>query len=86
MQEAYLHLYIVLFAEAGTDDDLPPSQSGRVFRGGRATGNGRAMSAGGHYGRSAPDQHLRKLEKDAYVAVLRAFTAQSEVITWVRIF
>eukprot|EP00250_Pteridium_aquilinum_P013448 c21349_g2_i1 orf=845-2317(-) len=68
---------------SGTDDDLPPSQSGRAFRvGGRASGNGRAVSGGGHYGRSAPDQHLRKLEKDAYVAVLRAFTAQSEVITW----
>ncbi|MCO5574310.1 hypothetical protein L7F22_028093 [Adiantum nelumboides] len=40
------------------------------------------MSGSGHYGRSGADQHLRKLEKEAYVAVLRAFTAQSEVITW----
>ena len=70
----------------GTDDDLPPSQPGRGSRGGRVSGNGRSMSGGGgHYGRSAPDQQLRKLEKDAYCAVLRAFTAQSEVITWVRL-
>ncbi|KAI5072772.1 hypothetical protein GOP47_0012878 [Adiantum capillus-veneris] len=40
------------------------------------------MSGSGHYGRSGPDQQLRKLEKEAYVAVLRAFTSQSEVITW----
>ncbi|MCO5597749.1 hypothetical protein L7F22_051830 [Adiantum nelumboides] len=40
------------------------------------------MSGSGHYGRSGADQHLRKVEKEAYVAVLRAFTAQSEVITW----
>ena len=48
------------------------------------SGGGGGGGGGGHYGRSAPDQHLRKLERDAYCAVLRAFTAQSEVITWVR--
>lgn len=45
------------------------------------SGNGRAAS-GAHYGRSTVDQQMRKLEQDAYVAVLQAFKAQSEHITW----
>ncbi|KAH7316031.1 hypothetical protein KP509_21G075800 [Ceratopteris richardii] len=65
---------------SGTDDDMPP-QPGPIFRGGRPSGNGRSMSGSGHYGRSGADQHLHKLEKDAYAAVIRAFTAQSEVIS-----
>lgn len=66
---------------SGTDDDLPPSQPGRPSRGGHVSGNDRAVS--GHYRRSsAADQHVRKLEQDAYVGVLRAFRAQSAAITW----
>ncbi|KAJ7519127.1 hypothetical protein O6H91_20G024200 [Diphasiastrum complanatum] len=30
------------------------------------------------------DQHMRKLELDAYIGVLRAFGAQSEAITWAK--
>ncbi|BBN03478.1 hypothetical protein MPTK1_2g23800 [Marchantia polymorpha subsp. ruderalis] len=72
---------------SGTDDDLPPSHSNRGARGGgRPSGNGRAAGAS-VYGRSQPptaDQQIRKLELDAYTAVLRAFGAQSEVITWAK--
>eukprot|EP00249_Psilotum_nudum_P021267 c28040_g1_i1 orf=676-2226(-) len=68
---------------SGTDDDLPPSHPGRATRGGRVIGNGRAVS-GTAYGRPTPEQMIRKLEQDAYTAVLRAFGAQSENITWAK--
>ncbi|CAM6100329.1 unnamed protein product [Calypogeia fissa] len=72
---------------SGTDDDLPPNHTNRVTRGGRPSGNGRA-AAGSSYGRpqmpSTADQQIRKLEVDAYTAVLRAFGAQSENITWAK--
>eukprot|EP00250_Pteridium_aquilinum_P006770 c16613_g1_i1 orf=446-1897(-) len=64
-------------------DDLPPSQRGRAAREGQFSGNARAGYSSGHYERlPASDQYLRKLERDAYVAILRAFTAQSGAMTW----
>ncbi|KAJ7543643.1 hypothetical protein O6H91_09G046400 [Diphasiastrum complanatum] len=71
---------------SGTDDDLPPSHSGRVVRGGRISGNRRG-SIGRTYGRPQPpniQDLIYKLEQDAYTAVLRAFGAQSEAITWAK--
>ncbi|KAL3698196.1 hypothetical protein R1sor_012272 [Riccia sorocarpa] len=72
---------------SGTDDDLPPNHSNRGTRGpGRPSGNGRAAS-GSAYGRSQPltaDQQIRKLELDAYTAVLRAFGAQSDSLSWTK--
>ncbi|KAJ7562649.1 hypothetical protein O6H91_03G078500 [Diphasiastrum complanatum] len=69
-----------------SDDDLPPSHSGRIMRGGRISGNGRG-STGRTYGRPQPSNIqdlIHKLEQDAYTAVLRAFGAQSEAITWAK--
>ncbi len=76
------------------DDDVLPVHSGRMTRGGRVRGTGRGGAAGGGGGggggRSSQmiilpiEQQIRKLELDAYTAVLRAFGAQSEAITWAR--
>ncbi|KAG9456690.1 hypothetical protein H6P81_001198 [Aristolochia fimbriata] len=71
---------------SGTDDDLPPSHQNRVARGGRVAGNGRSAIAG-----SVPynprvhtdmETQIHRLEQEAYSAVLRAFKAQSDAITW----
>lgn len=67
------------------DDDLPPQQQPQLNRAlssvrkGRPSGNGRPppSSSSGYI-----DQQIRQLELDAYTAVLRAFSAQSEAITW----
>lgn len=61
------------------DDDLPPAQVIRSQGGakkGRPSGNGKPSSS------SHIDQQIRQLEVDAYHSLLRAFSAQSEVITW----
>jgi hypothetical protein len=61
------------------DDDLPPTQVVRPQGGGRkgrSSGNGKPSSS------FHIDQQIRSLELDAYFALLRAFSAQSEVITW----
>ncbi|XP_024529932.1 protein EMSY-LIKE 3 [Selaginella moellendorffii] len=74
---------------SGTDDDLPPTHSagGRASRGVRVSGNGRAAT-GVIYASSQPsgsvDHMIHRLEQEAYTAVLRAFGAQSEVITWAK--
>ncbi|XP_022754317.1 protein EMSY-LIKE 3-like isoform X2 [Durio zibethinus] len=70
---------------SGTDDDLPPHQN-RFQRGGRAAaGNGRSAVVG-----SAPlprmhgdmETQIHLIEQEAYSAVLRAFKAQSDALTW----
>ena len=60
------------------DDDLPPTQVVRPQGGrkGRPSGNGKPSSS------FHIDQQIRQLELDAYHSLLRAFSAQSEVITW----
>ncbi|KAG0571595.1 hypothetical protein KC19_VG025400 [Ceratodon purpureus] len=61
------------------DDDLPPTQVVRRqggLRKGRPTGNGKPSNS------LQIDQQIRQLELDAYHSLLRAFSAQSEVITW----
>lgn len=70
---------------SGTDDDLPPSHQNRVIRGNHISGNGRPTVVGTH---SFPRIHndmevqIHRLEQEAYSAVLRAFKAQSDAITW----
>ncbi|CAM6010005.1 unnamed protein product [Sphagnum balticum] len=64
----------------GTDDeDLPPTHLGRMTRKGRPSGNGKSGGTA-----ASLEQQIRNLELDAYTAVLRAFGAQSEVITWTK--
>ncbi|KAG0596228.1 hypothetical protein M758_UG234800 [Ceratodon purpureus] len=61
------------------DDDLPPAQVVRPQGGprkGRPSGNGKSSNS------FQIDQQIRQLELDAYHSLLRAFSAQSEVITW----
>ncbi|KAG0593760.1 hypothetical protein M758_UG016500 [Ceratodon purpureus] len=61
------------------DDDLPPTQVVRPQVGprkGRLSGNGKPSNP------FQIDQQIRQLELDAYHSLLRAFSAQSEVITW----
>lgn len=73
---------------AGTDDDLPPSHQNRIPRGGRLSGNGRAGFGGSlsyqrMYAETDMESQIHQLEREAYSAVLRAFKAQSDAITWV---
>lgn len=73
---------------AGTDDDLPPSHQNRFQRGGRTSGNGRSAAVG-----SAPlsrmhgdmEIQIHRIEQEAYCSVLRAFSAQSDALTWVAV-
>ncbi|KAG0574050.1 hypothetical protein KC19_VG230700 [Ceratodon purpureus] len=61
------------------DDDLPPTQVVRSQGGprkSRPSGNGKPSNS------FQIDQQIRQLELDAYHSLLRAFSAQSEVITW----
>lgn len=62
------------------DDDLPPTQLVRSqsVRKGRPSGNGKPSSS------YHIDQQIRQLELEAYHSLLRAFSAQSEVITWTK--
>lgn len=75
---------------AGTDDDLPPTHQNRIPRGGRLAGNGR--SAVGSipyprmYGETDMETQIHQLEQEAYSAILRAFKAQADAITWVYMF
>ncbi|KAK4253656.1 hypothetical protein QN277_010303 [Acacia crassicarpa] len=74
------------FDSSGTDDDLPPTHQNRIPRGGRLPGNGR--SAVGSipyprmYGETDMETQIHQLEQEAYSAVLRAFKAQADAITW----
>ncbi|XP_020265400.1 protein EMSY-LIKE 3-like isoform X3 [Asparagus officinalis] len=69
---------------SGTDDDLPPSHQNRGARGGRVTGNGRAVVGAPPFPRAQSDMEIQihRLEQEAYTSVLRAFKAQSDAITW----
>lgn len=76
------HVCFIWFA--GTDDDLPPHQN-RVQRGSRVTVNGRSGVGSASFSRMHSDMEVQihQLEREAYCAVLRAFKAQSDAITWV---
>ncbi|CAI0450325.1 unnamed protein product [Linum tenue] len=67
-----------------TDEDVPPQLQNRFQSGMRPAGNGRAAAGG-----SAPmprqndmEIQIHNIEQEAYSAVLRAFKAQSDAITW----
>lgn len=60
----------------GTDDDDLPPQRVQTVRKGRPSGNGKTSVY--------IDQLIHQLELDAYTALLRAFSAQSEAITWTK--
>lgn len=66
-----------------TDEDLPPHQN-RVPRPSHISGNGNSMLGSGSHRRVQADMEhqIHHLEKEAYFAVLRAFKAQSDAITW----
>ncbi|XP_021845239.1 protein EMSY-LIKE 1 isoform X2 [Spinacia oleracea] len=66
-----------------TDEDLPPPQN-RVQRAPHILGNGNSMLGSGPYRRVQGDMEhqIHHLEKEAYCAVLRAFKAQSDAISW----
>ncbi|XP_052174135.1 protein EMSY-LIKE 3-like isoform X3 [Diospyros lotus] len=69
---------------SGTDDDLPPSYNNRVSRGGWVAGNGRSVVSSIPISRvhSEMESKIHQLEQEAYSAVLRAFKAQSDALTW----
>ncbi|XP_075517820.1 protein EMSY-LIKE 3-like isoform X1 [Primulina tabacum] len=69
---------------SGTDDDCPQLQYNRVPVGGRVTENGRAFVGLSSYQRMQGDMEsqIHNLEKIAYGAVLRAFKAQSNALSW----
>nr|KJB34433.1 hypothetical protein B456_006G067000 [Gossypium raimondii] len=69
---------------SGTDDDLPPSHPTRVPIRGNIAGNGRSIVGSASYSRMHSDMEaqIHLLEQEAYCAVLRAFKAQSDAITW----
>ncbi|XP_056164783.1 protein EMSY-LIKE 3-like isoform X4 [Syzygium oleosum] len=75
------------YDSSGTDDDLPPSHQNRIPRGGHLSGNGRAGFGGSlsyqrMYAETDMESQIHQLEREAYSAVLRAFKAQSDAITW----
>ena len=59
---------------------MAPIQPGRGS--GRVDGSGREIN-GAYRGQRNADITLQKLEYDAYVAVLRAFTKQTGALAWV---
>lgn len=69
---------------SGTDDDIPPSHQNRVPRGSRVAGNERSAVGSISYPRMYTDMEaqIHHLEQEAYCAVLRAFKAQSDAISW----
>ncbi|XP_043814649.1 protein EMSY-LIKE 1 isoform X2 [Manihot esculenta] len=68
---------------SGTDDDLPPHQN-TIAKGERFLGNGRSAVGCAAYSRMYTDMEaqIHHLEQEAYSAVLRAFKAQSDAISW----
>lgn len=81
--------YISLYGTtAGTDDDLPPSHQYRIPRGGQVAGIERSAVGSISFPRKYTDMEaqIHHLEQEAYCAVLRAFKAQSDAITWVFIY
>ncbi|KAL5545475.1 hypothetical protein UlMin_005162 [Ulmus minor] len=69
---------------SGTDDDLPPFHQNRVPRGSRVAGHERSAVGSISYSRIHTDMEaqIHHLEQEAYCAVLRAFKAQSDALTW----
>uniref|UniRef100_A0A6M2EGM8 ENT domain-containing protein n=1 Tax=Populus davidiana TaxID=266767 RepID=A0A6M2EGM8_9ROSI len=69
---------------SGTDDDLPPSNQNRLVRRGRAPGSGQSAVISATYSRVQADMEaqIHHLEQEAYRAVLRAFKAQSDQLSW----
>ncbi|OAY40594.1 protein EMSY-LIKE 1 isoform X2 [Manihot esculenta] len=69
---------------SGTDDDLPPSHPNTIPKGERIVGNGRSVVGSTTYSRMHTDMEalIHHLEQEAYSAVLRAFKAQSDAISW----
>ncbi|GAB4832686.1 hypothetical protein Ancab_006701 [Ancistrocladus abbreviatus] len=75
------------YDSSGTDDDLPQSHHNRVQRGAHTAVNGRSGLVGsvpysGICGESDMEAQIHHLEREAYSAVLRAFKAQADAITW----
>ncbi|CAB4317214.1 unnamed protein product [Prunus armeniaca] len=68
----------------GTDDDLPPSHQNRIPRGAHVTAKERSAVGSISFSRMYTDMEaqIHHLEQEAYCAVLRAFKAQSDAITW----
>lgn len=73
-------MMITVIAE--TDDDLPPTLQSRIIpRWGRLAGNGRSYSR--MYSETDMEDQIHQLGLEAYSAVLRAFRAQADTISWV---
>ncbi|TKY53269.1 EMSY 3 [Spatholobus suberectus] len=68
----------------GTDDDLSPSVQNRVLKGCSVTGNGKSSVASIPHSKlhCNMEAQIHQLEQEAYSAVLRAFKAQSDALTW----
>ncbi|KAF3640810.1 Protein EMSY-LIKE 3 [Capsicum annuum] len=73
-----------LIDSSGTDDDLPQSQYNRAPAGSIIGGNGRSSISSASFQRMYVDMEVQihNLEQEAYGAVLRAFKAQSDALTW----
>ncbi|KAJ8900095.1 hypothetical protein K2173_024211 [Erythroxylum novogranatense] len=69
---------------SGTDDDIPQTHQSGYHKGSRIVGNGRSALGTSLYSRMHTDMEaqIHHLEQEAYSAVLRAFKAQSDAITW----
>ncbi|KAL0346285.1 UNVERIFIED_CONTAM: protein EMSY-LIKE 3 [Sesamum radiatum] len=69
---------------SGTDDDNPQPLYNRIPVGSRVTGNVRSFVASAPYQKMQTDieSEIHNLEQIAYGAVLRAFKAQSDALTW----
>ncbi|KAL8459837.1 hypothetical protein ACS0TY_031665 [Phlomoides rotata] len=69
---------------SGTDDDNPQPPYNRGPVGGRVAGNGRSFVGAAPFQRIQMDMEfeIHNLEQIAYGAVLRAFKAQSDALTW----
>ncbi|WOK98118.1 protein EMSY-LIKE 3 isoform X2 [Canna indica] len=68
----------------GTSDDLPPSHQNRGVTGGNVTGNGKLTVNRIHCAKMKTDMEIQihQLQIEAYSSILRAFKADSDVITW----
>ncbi|XP_057768787.1 protein EMSY-LIKE 1-like isoform X3 [Salvia miltiorrhiza] len=73
-----------LIDSSGTDDDNPQIVYNRGTVGGRVAGNGRSFLPSAPFQRIQIDMEyeIHNLEQIAYGAVLRAFKAQSDALTW----
>ncbi|KFK37249.1 hypothetical protein AALP_AA4G233300 [Arabis alpina] len=76
------------YDSSGTDDDLPPSHRVPRGGGGRVSGNGRPLNLPQAYPKmydevaAEMEAQIHQIEKEAYIAVLRAFKAQADAISW----